>query len=168
MVFKIDPLVKAIDSILKVKKLKSLKTKIILFSAVGRQFDSKMSREWAQKYDRIIMVAGHYEGVDDRIFRVLRFIGYKLQAISVGPYVLTGGEIPAMVVVDAIARHIPGVLGKNESLEELRHGIGVPVFTRPEEFMWKGRNYRVPKVLLSGDHKKILQWRESELKKRRK
>jgi len=73
--------------------------------------------------------------------------------------VLTSGELPAMVVVDTVARHIPGVLGKKESLEEKRFGAGVPAYTRPEVFVWRGKKYRVPKVLLSGDHKKIEEWR---------
>src|SRR3989344_566737 len=120
MVFKIDPLVKAISSL----KLKNKKTKIILFSASGKQFDSKMASNFAKKYNCIVMIAGHYEGVDERIFEVLSAIGHKPLAISVGPYVLTGGELPSMIVVDAISRHIPGVLGKPESLEEKRYGVG--------------------------------------------
>ena len=72
---------------------------------------------------------------------------------------MTGGELPALVVVDAVSRHIPGFLGKEESLEEKRHGVGVPVYTRPEIFRWKGKTYLVPEVLLSGDHKKIEGWR---------
>lgn len=79
--------------------------------------------------------------------------------MSIGPYVLTGGELPAMVVVDAVSRHISGVLGKSESLEEKRFGIGVPVYTRPEVFKWRSKKYIVPKVLLSGDHKEIEEWR---------
>ena len=77
------------------------------------------------------------------------------QDLSIGPYVLTGGELPAMVVIDAVARHIPGVLGKAESLEEKRYGVGVPVYTRPETFKWRGKIYKVPKVLLSGNHRQI-------------
>ncbi|KKU06041.1 MAG: tRNA (guanine-N(1)-)-methyltransferase [Parcubacteria group bacterium GW2011_GWA2_45_30] len=165
MVIKIEPIARAIDSILKVKSQKSKvksKVKIILFSATGKQFDAKMAREWAKKYDRIIMIAGHYEGVDERIFKVLQTTNYKLQAISIGPYVLTGGELPALVVVDAVSRHIPGFLGKAESLEEKRYGIGLPVYTRPETFIHKGKKYKVPKILLSGDHKKIDAWRNKK------
>ena len=165
MVIKIEPIARAIDSILKVKSQKSKvksKVKIILFFATGKQFDAKMAREWAKKYDRIIMIAGHYEGVDERIFKVLQTTNYKLQAISIGPYVLTGGELPALVVVDAVSRHIPGFLGKAESLEEKRYGIGLPVYTRPETFIHKGKKYKVPKILLSGDHKKIDAWRNKK------
>lgn len=165
MVFKIEPLVKAINSILphlnpplnKGRKKEGFKkTKIILFSAAGKQFDSKMAKDWAKKYNHIIMIAGHYEGVDERIKKI-----FKVEEISIGPYVLTGGELPAMVVVDAVSRYIPGVLGKKKSLEEKRLGIGVPVYTRPEVFKWHGRKYVVPKVLLSGNHKKIEQWRKT-------
>ena len=162
MVLKLEPLVRAISS-LKLK-VKSEKLKVILFSAAGKQFDAKMAREWAKKYKRIIMIAGHYEGVDERIFSVLKTKNYKLEAVSVGPYVLTGGELPAMIIVDTVARHIPGVIGKAESLEERRHGVGVPMYTRPEVFKWQGKNYRVPKVLLSGNHKKIDEWRRKQTK----
>ena len=164
MVLKLEPLVRAISS-LKLK-VKSEKLKIILFSAAGSQFNAKMARDFAKKYDRIIMIAGHYEGVDERIKKVVSDFGFRISDLSVGPYVLTGGELPAMVVLDAVSRHIPGVLGKEESLEEKRHGVGVPVYTRPEVFVWpppsqgkKGKKYAVPKVLLSGDHKKIEDWR---------
>ena len=123
-----------------------------------------MAAEWAKKYDRIIMIAGHYEGIDERVKKIFSakdgsVSGGKVKEISIGPYVLTGGELPAMVVIDAVSRHIPGVLGKGESLEERRLGIGIPVYTRPEVFEWKGKKYSVPKVLLSGDHKKIENWR---------
>ena len=170
MVIKIEPIVKAIDSILKRKtKNEKRKTKVILFSAVGKQFDAKMAREWSKKYERIVMIAGHYEGIDERIFDVLKAKSYKLEAVSVGPYVLTGGEIPATVVVDTVSRHIPGVLGKSDSLEEKRFGAGLPAYTRPEVFEWptkgKKKKYVVPKVLLSGDHKKIEEWRKSCIKK---
>ncbi len=173
MVFKIEPLAKALSSILNLKspafakasagKQKS-KTLVILFSASGKQFDSKMASDFVKKYDRIIMLAGHYEGVDERIFKVLSTIGHKPLAISVGPYVLTGGELPAMIVVDAVSRHISGVLGKTESLEEKRYGIGIPMYTRPEVFNYRDKKYPVPKVLLSGNHKKIDDWRKKHRK----
>lgn len=165
MALKIEPLMRALDAVLRQggKRPRRLKgsglrprasEKIILFSAAGKQFDAKMAQQWAKKYDRIVMIAGRYEGVDERIKKIC-----KIEEVSVGPYVLTGGELPALVAVDAVSRHVPGVLGKNESLEEKRHGIGVPVYTRPEIFTWKKKKYRVPKKLLSGDHKKIEDWR---------
>jgi tRNA (guanine37-N1)-methyltransferase len=193
MVLQIEPLMRALSSILKGKskprpfekergkKIKD-KTKIIIFSAGGKQFEAKMARDFAKKYDRLIMISGHYEGVDERIFKVLQATSHRLQAISIGPYVLTGGELPAMVVIDAVSRHLPGFLGKAESVEEKRFGIGVPMYTRPEIFTWppprwgkpspfskelgkKGKKYKVPPVLLSGDHKKIGEWRKNQIKK---
>lgn len=166
MVLKAEPIIRATERLLKPVISKSQfsifrrRTKIILFSAGGKQFTQKMARDFAKKYDRIVMVAGHYEGIDERIIKVIENYKLKIENLSVGPYVLTGGELPAMVVVDAVSRHIPGVLGKAESLEEKRYGVGVPVYTRPEVFIWKGKKYAVPKVLLSGDHKKIEKWRK--------
>ncbi len=160
MALKAEPLACAIDSL--IKKNKSKKIKIILFSAAGRQFDASRARIWAKKYDQIIMIAGRYEGVDERIFSILKTKNYKLEPVSIGPYVLTGGELPAMVVVDAVARHIKGVLGKEESLEESRFGVGVPTYTRPDTIIWKGKKYRVPDVLLSGDQKKIEEWKKRQ------
>jgi len=169
MVLKIEPIVKAIERLLKGIRNKELgirkKTLFILFSAAGKQFDAKMARGFAKKYDRIIMIAGHYEGVDERVKRMIQDSGFMIQELSIGPYVLTGGELPAMIVVDAVSRYLPGFLGKAESLEEKRYGIGVPVYTRPEILKYKGRNYKVPEVLLSGDHKKIASWRESRVRR---
>lgn len=166
MVLKLEPLIKAVSSLkLKSKNEKGKsKVKIILFSAGGKQFNAKMAANFVKKYDRVVMIAGHYEGIDARLQNLLHASGFMLQEISIGPYVLTGGELPAMVVADAVARHIPGVLGKEESLEEKRHGIGVPMYSRPEAFKWRGKTYRAPKVLLSGDHKKIAEWRQKRAK----
>lgn len=194
MVFKVDILARALKSTLKnsksearnskqIQKSQSQKSKtlIILFSPAGKPFNSKMAVNFAQKYNHIIMIAGHYEGVDERIKKVVsdfacppklrRRRGFRISDLSIGPYVLTGGELPAMVVVDAVSRYIPGVLGKDESLEEKRFGIGVPVYTRPEVFKWplprrgeKEKKYTVPKVLLSGNHKKIEEWRKKHQK----
>ncbi len=179
MVLKIEPIIKALGSILRNSKSETLnskqvpkskssksKTKIILFSAAGRQFDQKMARELAKKYDRIIMIAGHYEGVDERIKKVIENLKFKIENLSVGPYVLTGGELPVMIMIDAVSRHIPGFLGKAESLEEKRHGIGVPVYTRPEVLNYMGKKYPVPKLLLSGNHAKITKWRQKHQKKK--
>ncbi|MFA5413617.1 MAG: tRNA (guanosine(37)-N1)-methyltransferase TrmD, partial [Patescibacteria group bacterium] len=150
MVLKVEPLAKALRAMKKNKK-----TKVILFSAGGKQFDNGVAAELAKKYNRLILLCGHYEGVDERVKKIIKDLGFDFSEISIGPYVLTGGELPAMVLADAVARQIPGVLGKTESLEEKRLGVGVPSYTRPEIFVWKGKKYQVPKVLLSGDHKKI-------------
>jgi tRNA (guanine37-N1)-methyltransferase len=157
MVLKLEPLIKAISSLK--FKVQSSNLKVILFTPGGKQFDNKIAADLV-KYDRLILICGRYEGVDERISKVLKANSYKLKTISIGPYVLTGGELAAMVLIDAVSRQIPGVLGKRESLEEKRFGIGVPVYTRPEVFKHKGKTYRVPKVLLSGNHKKIDEWRK--------
>jgi len=164
MVFKVEPLARAIELIKLKAKSQKLKTKVILFSPTGKQFNSKMAVDWAKKYNHIIMIAGHYEGVDERIQKIIGNWKLKIENLSVGPYVLTGGELPAMIVIDAVSRHISGVLGKNKSLEEERLGVGVPVYTRPDVFIYKGKKYSVPKVLLSGDHKKIEIWRKEHQK----
>ena len=154
MVLEVEPVVRAIESATRGKK----KAKIILLSAGGKQFDNKTAKSLT-KYKDIVLIAGRYEGVDERVKKM-----FKVEEISVGPYVLTGGELPAMIMVDAVARQIKGVLGKEESLEEKRYGVGVPVYTRPEEFKYKKKTYKVPKVLLSGNHKEIEFWRKKNKK----
>ena len=154
MVMKVEPIVKAISKIK--SKISNLENyKIILFSPSGKQFTHKMARNWARKYDNLIMICGRYEGIDARVKKI-----FKAQEISIGPYILTGGELPAAVIVDAVARHIPGVLGKEESREEEMGMSGFPVYTKPEIFEFKGKKYGTPKVLLSGHHEKIKNWRK--------
>ncbi len=160
MVMKPEPIAKALRALKKNKK-----SKVILFSAGGKQFNNGVAADFAEKYDRLILICGHYEGVDERVKKIIKDLGFEFSEISIGPYVLTGGELPAMVLVDAVARQIPGVLGKAESLEEKRLGVGVPAYTRPEIFKFKNKKYQVPKVLLSGDHKKIEEWRKGQIKK---
>lgn len=150
MVLAADPILKAIESVK--RKTKNAKHKIILFSARGKKFDQKMARNFAEKYDNFILICGHYEGIDERVKKIL-----KAQEISIGDYILTGGEIPAMIFIDALARHIPGVLGKYGSLEEIKGSY--PVYTRPAVLKWKNKKHLVPKILLSGNHKKIKDWR---------
>lgn len=164
MVLAVEPLARALQVMVTTPSARR-RTKVLLFSAAGVQFTQATARAWVKRYDRIVMIAGHYEGVDERIKKVMRASGIALREVSIGSYVLTGGELPAMVVLDAISRYIPGVLGKEESLEERRHGVGVPVYTRPEVFVWKEKKYRVPKILLGGDHKKIDAWRIHAKKK---
>lgn len=160
MLLKVEPLVKAVQSIKSGIKNPKSKIKIILFSASGRQFDDKMAVKLADNYDQFILISGHYEGVDERIKKI-----FKIEEISVGPYVLTGGELPAMLFVDALSRKISGVLGKEESLEENRLGIGIPAYTRPDVFTYKHKKYSAPKVLLSGNHAEIMRWRLEHKKK---
>jgi tRNA (guanine37-N1)-methyltransferase len=153
MVMYAEPILRAVDHIQKKLKANSYKLKTIIFSPSGKQFDNKYARAATKKYTDIILICGRYEGIDGRVKKIL-----KAEEITVGPYVLTGGELPAMLVIDSISRQIPGVLGKYESLEEERVSSS-EMYTRPEVLKWKGKNYKVPKVLLSGDHKKIEEWR---------
>jgi len=160
MVLKAEPLLRAVQS-LKLKSKKS-KVKIIIFEAGGKQFDEIMSQRFS-KQERIIMICGHYEGIDARVAEILRDIGFAVEEVSIGPYVLTGGELPALVLIDAVSRKIKGVLGKHDSLEEKRLGVGVPIYTRPEKFKHGRKSYNVPKVLLSGHHKEIEKWRKGRI-----
>ena len=128
---------------------------VILLTPQGQRFDQSTAAQLAQK-SRIVLIAGHYEGFDERIREHL-----ATKEISVGDYVLSGGEIPAMVVVDAIARLIPGVLGdENSSVEESfsEDMLEYPQFTRPADF----RGWKVPEVLLSGNHRTIKEWRQEQ------
>ncbi len=160
MVIQALPTVKAIEKAL--KKIASsairrrggkAKTKIIFFSPGGKQFDTAYAKNTAKKYTDIVFVCGRYEGIDARVKKV-----FKMDELSIGDYVLTGGELPAMVVLDCVARQVEGVLGNFDSLEESRISSH-DVYTRPEIFEYKKKKYRVPKVLLSGDHKKIEEWK---------
>ena len=166
MVLKIEPIARAISKIKsKISNLSADRqdlgnSKIILLSPAGKQFTQKMARNWTKKYNNLILICGRYEGVDARVKKILR-----AEEISIGPYILTGGELPAAVVVDAVARQIHGVLGKKESLEEERGMSGFPAYTKPEVFEHNGKKYSVPKILLSGHHIKIKNWREKRSKK---
>jgi tRNA (guanine37-N1)-methyltransferase len=147
MVMKIEPIFKAVTA-LKKHKVKNTKCRTILFSTRGKKFDQKMAKRFS-KLDHLILICGRYEGVDERVAKYIAD-----EEVSIGDYVLTGGEIPAMIVVDAVSRFIPGVLGKEDSLEEKKGSY--PTYTRPEDF----EGWRVPKVLLSGNHKEIKKWRD--------
>ena len=157
MVITVEPIIKVVSNINRQASKK--KIKVILFTPGGKQFNNKTAANLAKNYDNLILICGRYEGIDARVEKVIENLKLKIENLSVGPYVLTGGELPAMVLIDSVSRQIPGVLGKKESLEEKRHGVGAPVYTRPEVFVYKGKKYRVPKILLSGDHKKIEMWR---------
>ncbi len=168
MVLMAEPVIKAVNHIKKIKK-----TKIVVFSAKGKQFNQKIAYNWAKKYDQIIFINGRYEGIDERIKKIL-----KADEISIGPYVLTDGDVAAMVVISAVSRLIPGVI-RLESLEEESHwnlllkkekkipegkGLEYPHYTRPEVIKYKNKKYAVPKILLSGNHKKIENWRKQHQK----
>lgn len=159
MVMTAEPLLRTLEKIAKgIARKKSAKTKVILFAPGGKQFTNVYAKALVTKYTDIVLICGRYEGIDARVKKI-----FKAEEVSVGPFVLTGGEVPAMVVVDACARQIEGVLGRHESLEEERTA-SPEMYTRPEILEWKGKKYRVPKVLLGGDHKKIEEWRRGKLK----
>jgi tRNA (guanine37-N1)-methyltransferase len=131
---------------------KNKKAKILWTTNRGKQFTNVEAKRISSVKD-LIIVCGRYEGIDSRVKKI-----FKTEDFSIGPYVLTGGELPAMVMMDSIARQIPGILGDFNSVEENRVA-SEEIYTRPEVFKYKGKNYKVPKVLLSGDHKKIEEWR---------
>ncbi|MBV9159268.1 MAG: tRNA (guanosine(37)-N1)-methyltransferase TrmD [Candidatus Kaiserbacteria bacterium] len=148
MVLRPEPMLKAVEKALGKKS----GVEKIFFSTDGAQFDEAMAQKLSKKKD-IVFICGHYEGIDARVEKIL-----KAKKVSVGPYVLTGGELPAATVIDAVARFVPGVLGKSESLERAR--VSSPeVYTRPETLIWKKKKYKVPPVLLSGHHGKINEWK---------
>lgn len=160
MIFKIEPIYKALQ---KIKKSKSYNQKatIILLTPAGKQFDQKMAKKFS-KLEQLIFICGRYEGVDARVEKLAQ------EKISIGPYILNGGELAALNIIEATSRLIPQVVGKQESLAEetfsQNNGEQIikeyPQYTRPDNF----RGYQVPKVLLSGDHQKIKAWRQKQLK----
>ena len=159
-------LIKTIEKVLKDLKKKKSKNliKVIWTSPSGKQFDNAYAEKVSKKFKDIIIICGRYEGIDERVFKVIKkWKEAKIEKISVGPFVLTGGELGAMVMLDTISRRIPGVLGKIESVEENRVSSS-EVYTRPESFIYQGKTYRVPKILLSGYHLKITEWRSRHKK----
>ena len=171
MVMKVDVLYRAIRNIKnygsrimnKERKKEIGKLKTVLFSAKGRKWNQALARKYS-KLDSVIMVCGRYEGVDERVKK------FTDEEISIGDYVLTGGEIPAMAVVDSITRLLPGVLGNAESARDESHSqpgvLEYPQYTRPEIFEIGGKKYRVPKILLSGNHEKIKEWRARHIRQK--
>lgn len=177
MILKIEPIYKCVNEIMsnvkfqmpnqiqnpksKIKN-KSQKPRIILFSAKGKKYTQR-DAERLGKYDNLILICGRYEGVDERVAKHIAD-----EEISIGDFVLTGGEIPAMVLVDSITRLLPGVLGNSESPIEESHSaegyLEFPQYTKPEEFFAKGEGWKVPKVLLSGNHGEIGEWRKAKSK----
>jgi tRNA (guanine37-N1)-methyltransferase len=155
MVMRVEPIAAAIDAV------NTARPGLwrILMTPQGEVFDNSMARDLAKRAPGLMIVAGRYEGIDERVRSLVD------QEISVGDYVLSGGEIPAMSVIEAVGRMIPGVLGNPASLDEESFAAGMleyPQYTRPEEF----RGMRVPEILLSGDHAKIREWRAAESKRR--
>lgn len=151
MVMAAEPVLKAWEKAVGRKKDQK-KVKTLIMSPRGKQFTQKLAKEYAGKYDHLVLISGRYEGIDARVKKIL-----KAEEVSVGEYVLTGGELPALSIIDATARQIPGVLGTKESLEDERSASG-ELYTRPETLAWKQKNHKVPKVLTQGNHKAISAW----------
>ncbi len=161
MVLKIEPIFKATQAIGKRQK----GTKIIFLSPRGKKFTQKIAQKWAKELKQLIIISGRYEGMDERIKKLAD------ETISVGDFITLGGEVPAMAIIEAVARLVPGVVGKKASIEKL----DFPQYTRPEVFSprlrqgfggqaKKGVKWAVPKVLVSGNHKKIEEWRKKNSK----
>ena len=151
MVMKVEPIVRTIRGIRKKKR-----NRVILLSAKGKRFEQADARRLAEDYDHLIFVCGRYEGVDERVLDSID------EEIRIGDYVLTGGELGAAVVIDAVARLLPGVLGDDASSHDESHStpgyLEYPQYTKPQVFEGK----EVPEVLLSGNHKKIADWRKEQ------
>ncbi len=150
MVLRAEPVIKAVQKIMGRKKMKVLVT-----SAAGKPLTNAYAKKLSKLKD-VVIVCGRYEGIDVRAIAALR-----AEEVSVGPYILTGGEVPALAIIDCAARQIKGVLGKFESLEESRVASH-DIYTRPEVLKVKGKNYKVPKILLSGHRANIDLWKEKK------
>lgn len=176
MVLKAEPILKAVQKIRGRNSKTNKNTKIILLSAKGKQFTQKTAHSLAKKYKNIIFISGRYEGVDERVKTAL-----KAEEISIGPYVLTDGDVAAMVIISAITRLIPGVItfeslkeesfwntiilkektARNSHVKAGKYKLKTeyPHYTRPEIITYKNKKFRAPKILLSGNHRKIAEWR---------
>ncbi len=155
MVMMAGPIIKAVDCVVKkISKKKNIKILIVNFIPTALKFTTEEAKKISKKYTDVIMICGRYEGIDARVDKIL-----KTKKYSIGDYVLTGGEIPAMILVDSISRQVEGVLGNFQSREEARVSSS-EVYTRPEILDFKGKKYKVPKVLLSGNHKEIEKWKK--------
>lgn len=154
MIMWVDPIINCVAKIEKaIAKRKNTKTLVVVFNAGGEKFTNALAQKSAKAYTDIIFICGRYEGIDFRVKKIL-----KAKEWSIGEYVLTGGELPAMVCIDAISRQVKGVLNDELSLEE-RRVASHEIYARPEVYEYKGKKYRVPKVLLSGNHKLIDEYR---------
>lgn len=157
MLMQVEPIYRAWQDIKKEKK-----SLTVLLSAKGKKWNQQLAQKWLKDYDQINLICGRYEGVDER---VKVFVD---EEVRVGDYVLSGGELGAAIIMDSMIRLIPGVLGSAESLEEESHNIvgqlEYPQYTKPAELEIEGKNYKVPEVLLSGNHKKIKEWRSKHSK----
>ena len=162
MVMMVEPICRAVKTVK--SKIKNQKSKIVLFTPRGKKFNQKLAYQFS-KLDQLILICGRYEGVDERVAKYIAD-----SEISVGDFVLMGGELPALMLIETVSRLTPGVVGKSEDLlkkriTKERGFIEYPQYTRPEVFSGeKGAKWQVPKVLLSGHHKKIGEWRKKHSK----
>ncbi|MES2226023.1 MAG: tRNA (guanosine(37)-N1)-methyltransferase TrmD [Patescibacteria group bacterium] len=156
MVMTALPVVKAIK-----KSLTRRKGKIALvwFVPGGKEFTNKEADALA-KFDDVVLVCGRYEGIDDRALKIMKTFG-TVKKYAVGAATYTGGEVPAMAIVDAVTRRLPGVLGKDESIEE-RRTAAREVYTRPDTIEWEKKKYPIPKVLATGNHAEIEKWKKGK------
>jgi tRNA (guanine37-N1)-methyltransferase len=165
MVMKVEPIVLAVEQLLgadlvaRQKATGHIEVPVILLTPAGRLFTQRIAREY-ERYGHILMICGRYEGVDERVSELV-----ATEEISIGDYVLSGGEIPAMAIVEAVTRLVPGVLGDMRAVVEDSHASGLleyPHYTRPAEY----RGLPVPEILLSGDHAKVVRWRREQALRR--
>jgi tRNA (guanine37-N1)-methyltransferase len=169
MVMTALPVVKAVKKALTRRASKTVTTPpkvAFVWFVPGAKAFSNAEADTLLKFDDIVLVCGRYEGIDERAFSMMKQMakqmkGSKVFTYSVGEATLTGGELPAMILVDAITRRLPGVLGKDESIEE-RRVAAHEVYTRPETIEWEGKSYKVPKVLQTGNHAEIEKWKISK------
>ncbi len=157
MVLKIEPICRCVQFLKSKIKPSSRaqvegnkKSKVIFLSPRGKKFNQKTAQNWAKNLKQLIIISGRYEGVDERVKKLAD------ETVSVGDFITLGGEVPAMAIIEAVARLIPGVVGKRASIEKL----DFPQYTRPEKF----KDWKVPKILISGNHKKIEEWRRKKSK----
>ena len=160
MVMMVDPIAKA------VKKIKKGRSRVVLFSPRGKKFNQSMANKWS-KLDQLVFVCGRYEGIDERVAEHIAD-----EVVSIGDYVLSGGELAAMIIAESVSRLIPGVLGNKESLASETHNLqpttnnlqlfDFPQYTRPEKFRAGNKIWKVPEVLLSGNHAEIEKWRKEK------
>lgn len=156
MVLRAEPFLEAYEAVKKAVTKRKTRSKIhvVFFSPSGNQFETMSAAQYVKRYTDIVFLCGRYEGIDARAAQIL-----KAEHVSVGPYVVTGGELPAMICIDSIARQIPGVLGNFDSREEVRVSSS-EIYTRPDVLDWKGKKYRVPEVLKNGHRAKIDEWKQ--------
>jgi tRNA (guanine37-N1)-methyltransferase len=153
MVMKVEPIYRAVSEI------KKENSKVILFTPRGKKFNQKKATDFS-RYNQLVMICGRYEGVDERVAKYVAD-----EEISLGDYVLMGGELPSMIVTEVVSRLVPGVVGKDSFLKERKKNDGFleyPQYTRPESFLIDGKKRNVPKILLSGNHKKIEEWKNKK------